>query len=109
MSVAVGSIGDSTWGTNMRVIASLAAMLLIAGPVAAQNWQDYSYPDYSFRVSFPADPQIETTTYPLADDLSVQARVYSIRQDNSSLKLTVAELAGSSLQEAIPLAWQLRR
>jgi hypothetical protein len=55
----------------MRVIASLAAMLLIAGPVAAQNWQEYSYPDYSFRVSFPADPQIETTTYPLAEDLSV--------------------------------------
>jgi hypothetical protein len=44
------------------------------GPAVAQNWQEYSYPDYSFRVVFPADPQIEITTYRVADDRSVEAQ-----------------------------------
>jgi hypothetical protein len=39
-----------------------------------------SYPDYSFRVSLPADPQIETTTYQITDDRAVEARVYAVPQ-----------------------------
>jgi hypothetical protein len=84
----------------MRLMAFLFAVCLGGGPAAAQNWQEYSYPDYYFRIAFPADPQIETTTYPVADDRSVQAHVYSVRQGNGVLKLTVAELADTSLEES---------
>jgi len=84
----------------MRLIAFILAVFVVGGPAAAQTWQEYSYPDYSFTVSFPADPQIETTTYQVADDRSVEAHVYSVRQDSSVLKITVAEVADTGLEES---------
>jgi hypothetical protein len=51
----------------MRLFILIPAVVVLAGPAAAQSWQEYSYPDYSFRVTFPADPRIETATYPSAD------------------------------------------
>jgi hypothetical protein len=86
--------------TKMRTIALVLAAFVASGPAAAQNWQEYSYPDYSFTVAFPADPQIETTTYQVADGRSVQAHVYTVRQNDSVLKVTVAELANTGLDES---------
>jgi hypothetical protein len=86
--------------TKMRTIALVLAAFIASGPAAAQSWKEYSYPDYSFTVAFPADPQIETTTYQVADGRSVRARVYTVRQNNSVLKVTVAELANTGLDES---------
>jgi hypothetical protein len=61
----------------------IPVMFAVTGPAAAQNWQGYSYPDYSFGVSFPADPQIETTTYQITDDRTVEARVYAVRRKDA--------------------------
>lgn len=83
----------------MRLITTVLALTILAGPAAAQSWQQYNYPDYSFAVAFPADPQIETTTYQVADGRSVEAHVYSVSQDNSVLKITVAELGDVALDE----------
>src|SRR5438552_10684534 len=84
---------------NMRLIAFVLAAFVVSAPAAAQTWQEYNYPDYSFSVSFPANPIIETTTYQVADGRSVPARVYSARQNNGVFKVTVADLANSGLQE----------
>ena len=84
----------------MRSITFVLAAIVASGPAAAQSWQEYTYPDYAFAVAFPADPQIETTTYHAADGRSVQARVYSVRQNNIIFKMTVADLAGTNLQES---------
>jgi hypothetical protein len=84
----------------MRLIAFVLAAFAVSGPAAAQTWQEYSYPDYSFSVSFPADPQIETTTYQAADGRPVPARVYSVRQNNGVFKVTVADLANTGLEES---------
>jgi len=84
----------------MRLIAFIVAVFVGGGPAAAQNWQEYSYPDYSFAVAFPAVPQIETTAYQVADDRSVEAHVYAVHRDNSVLKVTVAELADTGLEES---------
>ena len=78
----------------------IPVILAVAGPAAAQNWQEYSYPDYSFRVSFPADPQIETTTYQITDDRAVDARVYAVHRKDAEFKVTVAELADPAPEEA---------
>ena len=83
----------------MRFIALTLAAFAISGPAAAQNWQEYSYPEYLFAVTFPADPKIETTTHEVADGRSVPARVYSVRQDKSEFKMTVADLANTGLDE----------
>ena len=83
----------------MRTIALVLAAFVASAPAAAQSWKEYPYPDYAFSVAFPADPQIETTTYQVADGRSVPARVYSARQNNGVFKVTVADLANTGLQE----------
>jgi len=84
----------------MRLIAFILAVFVASGPAAAQSWQEYSYPAYSFTVAFPAEPQIETTTYQVADGRSVEAHVYSVRLNNGVFKVTVAELANTNLDES---------
>jgi hypothetical protein len=84
----------------MRLIAFALAAFVAGGPAAAQNWQEYSYPAYSFTVAFPADPQVETTTYRLADGRTVEAHVYSVSQNDGVLKVTVAELGNTGLDES---------
>ena len=87
----------------MRSIAFVLAALVASSPAAAQSWQEYAYPDYAFAVAFPAAPQIETTTYQVADGRSVPARVYSVRQNNAIFKMTIADLAGANLEESVVL------
>jgi hypothetical protein len=84
--------------TIVRVMF-IPVMFAVTGPAAAQSWQEYSYPDYSFRVSFPADPQIETATYQITDDRAVEARVYAVHRKDAELKVTVAELADPRPEE----------
>jgi hypothetical protein len=84
----------------MRLLILVPALFVLACPAAAQSWQEYSYPDYSFRVTFPATPQVETTTYQVTDDRAVEAHVYSVRRDNAEFKVIVAELADPAMKEA---------
>jgi hypothetical protein len=84
----------------MRMIAFVPAAVAIVGPAMAEGWQEYSYPEYAFTVTFPANPQVETTTYRAANGRSVPAHVYSVRQNNELFKVTVADLAHTGLDEA---------
>jgi hypothetical protein len=87
---------------KMRLIVlSLAAACAAIFPAAAQSWKEVSYPAYAISLNFPADPQVETTTYQVADGRSVEAHVYSVNHDNVVLKLTVAELGNTGLDEAV--------
>jgi hypothetical protein len=88
------------WESNMRLTAFIVAMLVGGGPAVAQSWREYSYPDQSFTVAFPADPQMEITTYQVADNRSVEAHVYAVHQDSAVFKVTVAELADAGLAES---------
>jgi len=83
----------------MRSIAFVLAIFVASAPAAAQSWEEYSYPEYAFSVTFPADPKIETTTHEVADGRLVPARVYSVRQDKGEFKMTVADLANTALDE----------
>jgi len=87
----------------MRLIAFALAAFVAGGPAAAQTWQEYSYPAYSFTVAFPADPKVEATTYRVADGRTVEAHVYSVHQNDSVLTVTVAELANTGLEESAVL------
>jgi hypothetical protein len=84
----------------MRLIALAVAALVAGGPAAAQSWQEYNNPAYAFTVVFPAAPEIETTTYRLADGRAVEAHVYSVRHNNGVFKVMVAELANAGLEES---------
>jgi hypothetical protein len=84
----------------MRPIVFILAAFVFGGPAVAQNWQEYSYPDQFFTAAFPADPQMETTTYQVAADRSVEAHVYSVYQDTALFKVTIAEVADTGLEES---------
>ena len=84
----------------MRVTPFVLAAFVATSPALAQGWQEYDYPDYAFSVAFPANPQVETTTYQVADNRAVPARLYSVRQGNVVFKMTVAELEGTNLEES---------
>jgi hypothetical protein len=83
----------------MRPIAFVLATFVASAPAAAQGWEEYSYPDYAFSVAFPANPQVDTTTYQIADNRSVPARIYSVRQANVVFSMIVAELEGTNFEE----------
>jgi hypothetical protein len=88
----------------MRLIAFVAAAFVaaasIAGsPVAAEEWQQFAYPDHAFTVAFPAAPQVETTTYQLAEGRTVPAHVYAVRDNDGVFTVTVAEIRNAGLDE----------
>jgi hypothetical protein len=83
----------------MRLVPILLAAFVASGPVLAQGWEEYAYPDYAFAIDFPANPQIETTTFQVAPDRSVPAQVYSVSQNNVLLKMTLADLTNTNLTE----------
>jgi hypothetical protein len=92
----------------MRPFILISTLLVFASPVVAQNWQEYSYPKYSFRVTFPAEPQIEATTYRVADDRKVEALVYFVHHDNAEFKVTVAELADAGLEPTVVINYAIK-
>src|SRR5215510_2617640 len=83
----------------MRLSAIILAAFVISGPAAAQEWKEYNYPDYRFGVMAPAAPRLQTNTYEVAQGRSVPARIYTVRQDKSELKVIVADLANTRLTE----------
>jgi hypothetical protein len=83
----------------MRLIVVIVATLLADGPGFALSWREYSYPDQFFTVAFPADPQMQTTTYQVANDRSVEAQLYSVHQNDAVFSVTVAELTDTGLEE----------
>jgi hypothetical protein len=84
----------------MRSMLFVLAALVASGPTAAQSWEEYAYSEYAVSLTFPANPQIEMTSYQVAEGRSVPARVYSVRQDKMVFNLTIADLAGTNLEES---------
>jgi len=47
----------------MRVIAAIAAVLLLAAAPAEAAWKSFKYPQYGFGIDFPAEPKMGTGEY----------------------------------------------
>lgn len=82
----------------MRLVALVAAALIVSLPASAQEWKEYSYPDSGFYVHFPADPQISDSTYTL-EGKTVKSRVYSVEQNSILYAVTVADFSTETMQE----------
>jgi hypothetical protein len=84
----------------MRLIGAIIALVLFASsPAAAQSWQEYRYPEYSFGVSFPTEPKVETKSYQTADGSTAQAQVYSVALDNGIFTMTVVDFSNVKTDE----------
>jgi hypothetical protein len=84
----------------MRLFVLIPALFAFAAPAAAQSWQEYNYPDYSFSVSFPSEPHVDTVTYPVTVDRSADAHLYSVHRDDAEFTVTVADLGDPRPEEA---------
>lgn len=83
----------------MRLIALIAAALIVSLPASAQEWKEYSYPDNGFYVHFPAEPTIADGTYTTMDGKTVKARTYSLEQENTLYVMTVADFTQETMEE----------
>jgi hypothetical protein len=92
----------------MRLIAVTLAAFVASGPAAAQNWSEYSYPEDSFAVSFPAPPKVETATQEGPDGRSATARIYSVLQDHAWFTVTVVDLSDPPVDENVALDYAIK-
>jgi len=80
------------------VLAAILAGVSVAG-AQSLGWKEYTYPQYSFGVSFPEEPKIETKPYQTADGSSADARVYSVARGNSEFVMTIVDLTEKQTDE----------
>ena len=75
----------------MRVAAIIVSIAVVAAssPAAAQQWVDYSNPEYRFAVNFPVPPTEADIDYVSADGMTLTARSFSAEQDDSLYRVTV--------------------
>jgi hypothetical protein len=92
----------------VKRVAVVLAALFAAAPAAAESWKEYAYPLDFFSVAFPAEPQVETTTWQAADGHAALARVYSAAQGGGVFRMTVADLPDPALQESAVLDHAIR-
>jgi hypothetical protein len=80
----------------MKTVLTLALFALLVSPALAQEWQQFTYPDQGFSVSFPGQPQIRDSTITLAAGSNVPARIYSLTQGANDYLLTIADFSAAT-------------
>jgi uncharacterized protein with FMN-binding domain len=83
----------------MRLVALVAAALIVSLPASAQTWKSYSYPESGLSFHLPADPKIEDGTYTTMDGKTVKARIYSLEHENILYAVTVADFSQERMED----------
>jgi len=76
----------------MRVSRLVFALVIFtAGSAFAQNWDQYAFKEDGFKVDFPAQPKVATTTFKSEYGADLPAKVYTVDQGRDHYKVTVAD------------------
>ena len=79
-------------------IAFTATTAILTGSAAAQStWQEYTYPNQQFAVSFPAEPTVTTASFHTANGATVPETIYSVQQDTGVFRLAVIDFANAGI------------
>ena len=92
----------------MRLIALVAAALIVSLNASAQEWKEYSYPDGGFSAHFPAEPKVADGTYTM-DGRTVKARIWSLEHENILYAVTVADFSSENMQEEAAIAQAVKQ
>jgi hypothetical protein len=65
--------------------------------------------DYSFTTHFPADPSVERATYQARGGRSLPERIFSVKQNTGTFKVTVVEMPGEETDSDGDRKAKLRR
>jgi len=84
---------------HLVIVAALTAMATGAA-VAQSTWQEYTYPDQQFAVSFPSQPTVTTMPFKSADGATVMETVYSVRQETGIFNVAVIDFTNTGTDGA---------
>jgi hypothetical protein len=76
-----------------RAIMLLFALVLLATPALAQEWDQYQTIQDGFKINFPGQPRISDTTWMSEYEYTLPARVYSATRGPEKYSVTVVDYA----------------
>jgi hypothetical protein len=83
----------------MRALSLVCAVLVaVAGPAAAQEWDEYTSLQDGFRINFPGQPKVTTTTWMSQLNYVLPARVYNAEKGRERYSVTVVDYSGIEQQ-----------
>ena len=83
----------------MRAILIVCALLVVgAGPAAAQEWDEFTSLQDGFRINFPGQPSVTTTTWTSQLNYVLPARIYSAEKARERYSVTVVDYSGIEQQ-----------
>jgi hypothetical protein len=84
---------------RFAIAVALTAILTVPGH-AQSIWQEYTYPDQQFAVSFPGEPAITTMPFTAADGTMRPQTLYSFRQETGLFQVAVIDYSNSGMDDA---------
>jgi hypothetical protein len=85
----------------MRTTALLfVSALLMAGPAAAQEWDEYTSLQDGYRINFPGQPKISEFTWTSQLNYKLPGRVYSAEKGRERYSVTVVDYTDIAVQGA---------
>lgn len=72
-------------------VFAVALVLLVSGPAAAQEWQEYVNTQDGFKVDLPGQPAVTETVWKSQMDYILPARVYSAARGRERYSITVVD------------------
>jgi hypothetical protein len=85
---------------RMAKLIPAALVLLLAGPVYAQAWKEYTDTAEKFRVNLPGDPVVDTFTYKSEYDIDLPAKRYTVVVGPARDVVTVINYDGTQVTDA---------
>src|SRR6266508_3397077 len=82
----------------MRVVAVVIALLAIAPPAVAQEWDEFVAMQDGFRINFPGTPQVTTGTWTSQMNYTLPMRVYSAAKGRERYSVTVVDYSSIEQQ-----------
>ena len=83
----------------MRSILTVAAVAtILSGSASAQSaWQEFTYPDQQFAVSFPASPTVTTMPFVAANGAQLTQTLYAVQQETGLFRVAVIDFANAGI------------
>jgi hypothetical protein len=83
----------------MTLALAGAGLALEPLPAAAQDWQDYAYPEHGFAVHFPAPPTVTQDVYRTTAGVAAPSTVYAVMKDNILYSMTVGDFSRTAVND----------
>jgi hypothetical protein len=84
---------------SVRTVSAVALLIAsMAVPARAQEWTEYQNIQDGFKIVFPGQPKVTTTTWKSEFDYTLPARVYSAEKGNERYSVTVVDYSGIEQQ-----------